>query len=249
MSARAPEHRGRRALVLARCPDLGPAVALGLAAAGHEVVLAGAVPDPGGVRSLGEPLRSGDEVDRAVAEAVTVLGDSVEVLVTVADHGLAQSLVRSRTGQSEAEVAEQLGLALRAVEAVAPSMAATRWGRIVLVGGMEGLRGAGWRTAHAAAMAGLVGLARSAARELGPRGVTANVVAPGIVETTHVREAAASGGRGAHTLRELTAATPLARRGRVEDVAEAVVFLAGAPASYVTGAVVAVDGGLGMGRL
>jgi 3-oxoacyl-[acyl-carrier protein] reductase len=239
----------RRALVLARCPDLGPAVAGALAAAGHRVVVAGDVPTPDGVQALSRAWPTGDEVDEVVADAVARLGGSVEVLVSVADHGLAQSLVRSRPGASQQEVVEQLVTVVRAVEVVAPDMAAARWGRVVLVGGMESLRGAGWRSAHAAAMAGLLGLARSAARELGPRGVTANVVAPGIVDTAHVHEARAAGGRGARTIDELTAATPLRRRGSAQEVAEAVCFLAGEGASYVTGALVPVDGGLGMGRI
>ncbi|OWY62207.1 hypothetical protein B7486_59685 [cyanobacterium TDX16] len=161
---------------------------------------------------------------------------------------MAQSLVRPHAGASADEVHRHLVQVVEAVEQVAPAMAKARWGRLVLVSGVEGFRGAGWRSAHAAAMAGLSGLARAAARELGGRQVTANVVAAGVVDTTHVREARQAGGMGTVALDELEAATPLRRVGRPEEVAAAVCFLASERSSFVTGAILPVDGGLGIGR-
>jgi 3-oxoacyl-[acyl-carrier protein] reductase len=236
-------------VVLGRCPDLAPACAAALADAGHRVLLAGPAPGPAGVVHLDLELVSTAQVDEVLDQVADRLDGHGEVLVTVPDHGLAQSLVRARSGASEAEVHRHLSLAIHAVERMAPAMASARWGRLVFVSGIEALRGAGWRTAHAAAMAGLVGLARSAARELGPRQVTANVVAAGVIDTAHVREVLEHDGLPAQALRGLTDGAPLNRIGEPRDVADAVRFLVSERASFVTGAVVPVDGGLGMGRI
>lgn len=121
-------------------------------------------------------------------------------------------------------------------------MLRARWGRVVYVSSVVGLSGAAGQTNYAASKAGLVGLARSLAREVGSRGITANVVAPGYVHTDM------TAGLSERRTEELLAQIPLGRRAEATEVAEVVHFLAGDGAGYVTGAVVPVDGGLGMGH-
>jgi NAD(P)-dependent dehydrogenase (short-subunit alcohol dehydrogenase family) len=125
---------------------------------------------------------------------------------------------------------------------VLPEMLRARSGRIVFLSSAVGLLGGPGQANYAASKAGLVGLARSIAREYGPRGITANVVAPGLAETDMA---------GALTERqrnEILTRTPLGRIATAEEVAGVVTFLASDAAAYVTGAVVPVDGGLGMGH-
>jgi 3-oxoacyl-[acyl-carrier protein] reductase len=115
-------------------------------------------------------------------------------------------------------------------------------GRMIFIGSVVGLLGSAGQVNYAATKSGLVGMARSFARELGSRGITANVVAPGFVETdmTAVLEDARK--------EEILKSVPLGRLASVEEIAGVVSFLASAEASYITGAVIPVDGGLGMGH-
>jgi NAD(P)-dependent dehydrogenase (short-subunit alcohol dehydrogenase family) len=117
-----------------------------------------------------------------------------------------------------------------------------RFGRIVFISSVVGQLGSAGQVNYAASKSGLVGMARSLARELGSRGVTANVVAPGFIETDMTAEL------GEELVKKYAEQIPLGRLGSVDDVAGAVEFLSSAAAGYITGALIPVDGGLGMGH-
>ena len=130
----------------------------------------------------------------------------------------------------------------RCVRRAATSMVRSRFGRIILLSSVVGLYGSPGQANYAAAKAGLVGLARSMTRELGARGITANVVAPGFVETDMTEQLPEK------TRTEYQAAIPARRFAQPEEIAGAVSFLASDDAGYVSGAVLPVDGGMGMGH-
>jgi 3-oxoacyl-[acyl-carrier protein] reductase len=132
--------------------------------------------------------------------------------------------------------------AMRVTKAVVPDMVKARWGRIVFIGSAVGMWGSPGVTNYASSKSALVGLARSLAWELGRRNITANIVTPGVIETeliAHVGEQAR-----AHA----TANTPMRRPGRLDELTPAVLFLASEGASYITGAMLPVSGGVAMGH-
>ena len=245
-----PDLAAAPAVVLSRCAEVGPACAAELVVAGSParvVVLLGAGEAPPGVR-----LASVDADDpaavAAVLEVIAAEHGPIATLVTVPGHGVARSVARSADDDPfDEHVNRELHVVHRAVRAVAPGMVAARRGRIVLVSATTALAGAPWETAHGAAMAGLVGLARSAARDLAGADVTVNVVLAGAIDTEHLRAVRDRDRRGAEAVAGAVAATPVRRLGTPADVAGAVGFFASAEASYLTGVVLPVDGGLAMG--
>ena len=161
----------------------------------------------------------------------------------VANAGITRDglLVRMSEEDFDAVLSTNLTATWRLAKRVLPKMMKARWGRLIVVSSVGAYIGAPGQSNYAASKAGLIGLARSIAREYGPRGITANVVAPGPIATDMLDQMP-------EDKREaLAAQAPVGRIGTVEEVAAAVTFLASDPAAYITGAVLPVDGGLGMG--
>ncbi len=198
-------------------------------------------PPPDGLFGVQCDVTSSESVDAAFAAVEAEFGP-VEVLVSNAGITKDGLLLRMGEEQFTSVIDTNLTAAYRVCKRAAQGMLRARSGRIVLVSSVVGLLGSAGQANYAASKAGLVGLARSLARELGSRSITVNVVAPGPVETDMT--AALGETRAA----ELTAAVPLGRMATPDEIAGVVAFLAGPDAGYITGAVVPVDGGLGMGH-
>ena len=232
----------RVVLVTGGSRGIGLAIARRFAALGDRVAVThrGSEP-PEGVLGVRCDVTSQSDVDTAFARVEAELGP-VEVLVSNA--GITRDGLLLRMGEADFTDVLDANLtgAFRVCKRAAQGMLRARKGRIVLVSSVVAMLGSGGQTNYAASKAGLVGFARSLARELGSRGITVNVVAPGPVDTDMT--AALSPERMA----ELVAPVPLGRVATPDEVAGVVAFLASADAAYVTGAIVPVDGGLGMGH-
>jgi NAD(P)-dependent dehydrogenase (short-subunit alcohol dehydrogenase family) len=232
----------RSVLVTGGNRGIGYGIARALADAGHRVAVthhgSGAPDDLFGVKC---DVAEASSVTDAVAAASAEHG-AVEVLVCSA--GITRDGLMLRMPEHDWD--EVLDTNLRgswlAAKAVLPAMAKARYGRLLFVSSAVGAVGQAGQANYAASKAGLVGLARSLAREYAGRGVTSNVLAPGLVDTDMAR-ALSDQQREAIVDR-----TPLRRAATVAEVAAVAAFLTSDAASYVTGAVVPVDGGLGMGH-
>ncbi|KIH96825.1 3-oxoacyl-ACP reductase [Streptomonospora alba] len=232
----------RSALVTGGNRGIGRAIAGELSAAGDQVAVtyrSGEPPE--GLLGVNCDITDTAQVDTAFKRIEEEQGP-VEVLVANAGVSKDNLLAMMSEEDFSSVLDTNLTGAFRVAKRAARGMIRRRSGRIVLISSVVGLMGSGGQVNYAASKAGLVGFARSLARELGSRGITVNVVAPGFVETDMTADLPEE--RQA----EIKKNVPLGRFGAAEEVATAVRFLASEDAAYITGAVIPVDGGLGMGH-
>jgi beta-ketoacyl ACP reductase len=232
----------RSVLVTGGNRGIGLAIARAFAAQGDKVAVThrgSAVPD--GLFGVRCDVTDAAAVEEAFA-AVEAQHGPVEVLVSNAGITDDTLLLRMSEDQFTRVLDANLSGAYRVARRAAGKMLRARSGRMVFISSVVGLAGSAGQVNYAASKAGLVGLARSIARELGSRGITANVVAPGFVATDMTAEL------GEQRRAEILGQIPLGRMATAEEIAGVVTFLAGGAAGYITGAVIPVDGGLGMGH-
>lgn len=235
-------HVSRTVLVTGGSRGIGLACARRFAALGDNVAVTyNSSPPPDGLFGIKCDVTNASEVDAAFAAVEEKFGP-VEVLVSNAGVTRDGLLLRMSEADFTDVVDANLTAAFRVVKRASQGMLRARRGRIILMSSVVGLLGSAGQANYAASKAGLVGFARSLARELGSRSITVNVVAPGPVETDM------TAALGEARLAELTAAVPLSRMATPDEIAGVVAFLAGPDAAYITGAVIPVDGGLGMGH-
>jgi 3-oxoacyl-[acyl-carrier protein] reductase len=236
------EATGRVVLITGGSRGIGLSTAKRFKALGDRVAITyNSSPPPEGFFAVKCDVTSSADVDDAF-KAVEQHFGPVEILVSNA--GMTKDMLLLRMSEDDfTEVIDaNLTAAYRVAKRAAQGMLKARKGRIIFVSSVVGLLGSAGQANYSASKSGLVGLARSIARELGSRSITANVVAPGPVATDML--AALSEDR-----REaLTAAVPLGRLASPDEIAGTIAFLASADAAFVTGAIIPVDGGLGMGH-
>ena len=237
-----PATSSRVVLITGGSKGIGLATARRFAEAGHKVAVTyNSSPPPDGFMAVQCDVRSGESVDAAFTAVEEALGP-VEIVVSNA--GVTRDgLLLKMSEESFTEVLDaNLTAAFRVAKRASKGMIRARHGRIIFVGSVVALLGSAGQANYAASKAGLVGLARSLAREFASRSITVNVVAPGPVETEM------TAALGPERLAELSAAVPLSRIASADEIAAAIAFLASDDAAYITGAVLPVDGGLGMGH-
>lgn len=232
----------RTVLVTGGNRGIGRAIADAFSAAGDDVAITyRAGEPPNGLFGVRCDVTDTEAVDQAFTEVEQKFG-RVDVLVANAGITKDQLLLRMSDEDFASVLDTNLTGAFRVTKRAVRGMLRARRGRIVLISSVVGLLGSPGQTNYAASKAGLVGFARSLVRELGPRDITVNVVAPGFVETaltevlTPERQA------------QIKQQVPLGRTATTDEIAGAVRWLASDEAAYVTGAVIPVDGGLGMGH-
>ncbi len=243
---------GKVALVTGSSRGIGRAIALELARRGADIIV---------------NYRSHAEAAEAVAEAIRGLGRRTAVLqadvsraeeaaalvdegrralgglhIVVNNAGITRDNLLMRMDEAEWEAVLRVNLSgvFHVCKAAIRPLMRQRWGRIINIGSVSGLMGQVGQTNYAATKAGLIGFSKSLAREVGSRGITVNVIAPGFVPT----EMTAKVDEGIQA--QIKALIPLQRFGKAEEIAHAVAFLASEEASYITGVVLPVDGGLSM---
>lgn len=221
---------------------IGRAIVERFVAAGHKVAsldMGGEPPE--GALGFACNVTDAEQVDAAFAAAEEANGP-VEILV--ANAGITKDTLILRMGDAEWDAVINVNLtgAFRCAKRATKSMIRGRWGRIIFTGSVVGLYGSPGQVNYSASKAALVGVARSLTREVGSRGVTANVVAPGFIETEMTAVL------GEDVIARYLASIPANRLGQPSEVAAAVAFLASEEAGFISGAVIPVDGGLGMGH-
>ncbi|MDA4893545.1 MULTISPECIES: 3-oxoacyl-ACP reductase FabG [Microbacterium] len=196
---------------------------------------------PDGTLTVRADVTDAAAVDAAFTEVEQKLGP---VEIVVANAGITKDtlLLRMSEDDFDSVVATNLGGAFRVVKRASKGMLRARFGRVVLISSVVGLYGSAGQINYAASKSALVGFARSLTRELGGRGITANVVAPGFIETDMTAELPEE------TQKQYKASIPAGRFASADEVAGVVTWIASDDAAYISGAVIPVDGGLGMGH-
>jgi 3-oxoacyl-[acyl-carrier protein] reductase len=232
----------RTVLVTGGNRGIGFSIAQEFIAAGHRVaVTARSGSGPEGALTVRADVTDAADVDAAFSEVERELGP-VEVLVANAGITADTLLMRMSEEDFDRVVDTNLGGSFRVVKRASKGMLKARFGRIVLISSVVGLYGSPGQVNYAASKAGLVGMARSITRELGARGITANVVAPGFIETDMTDALPAE--QRAEYLKSI----PAGRYATAAEVGKVVTWIASDDAGYISGAVIPVDGGLGMGH-
>jgi 3-oxoacyl-[acyl-carrier protein] reductase len=232
----------RTVLVTGGNRGIGFAIAEEFVAQGHRVaVTARSGEGPAGTLTVRADVTDGEALDAAFAEVEQKLG-AVEVLIANAGITRDQLLLRMSDEDFEDVIDTNLGGSFKVVKRATKGMMKAKFGRIVLVSSVVGLYGQAGQVNYSASKAGLVGMARSITRELGSRGITANVVAPGFIETEMTAALPEA------KQQEYQKAIPAGRFAQPSEVAKVIAWLASDDAGYISGAVIPVDGGLGMGH-
>lgn len=233
----------RNVLVTGGNRGIGAAIAQAFLDAGDNVVITSRDGSgPQGAIAIAADVTDSASVDEAFTEAEEKLGGPIEVVV--ANAGITKDTLLMRMSDEEfaSVVDTNLAGAFRCARRASKGMLKLKRGRLIFISSVVGLYGGPGQANYSASKAGLVGLARSITRELGKRGITANVVAPGFIDTDMTRSLPEA------QQQQYLAAIPAGRFAQPDEVAKVVRFLASDEAGYISGAVVPVDGGLGMGH-
>ncbi len=232
----------RTVLVTGGNRGIGYSIAEEFIAAGHRVaVTARTGSGPAGSLTVVADVTDSESIDAAFSDIEAELGP---VEIVVANAGVTRDTLMLRMSEEDftSVVDTNLGGAFRVVKRALKGMIRARHGRIILVSSVVGLLGSAGQVNYSASKSGLIGMARSITRELGSRGITANVVAPGFIETDMTAELPED------VQAEYRKQIPAGRYATPTEVARVITWLAGEDAAYISGAVIPVDGGLGMGH-
>ncbi len=233
----------RTVLITGGNRGIGRAIAEEFLAQGHRVAVTSRSGEggPDGALTVAADVTDAVSVDQAFTAVENEYGP-VEVLV--ANAGITKDTLLLRMGEDDFSdvIDTNLTGAFRVLKRATKGLLRSKWGRVVFISSVVGLYGSPGQINYAASKSALVGMARSLTRELGGRGITANVVAPGFIETEMTAVLPES------TQEQYKSSIPAGRFGQVEEIAKTVAWLASEDAAYISGAVIPVDGGLGMGH-
>ena len=232
----------RTVLITGGNRGIGYAIAEEFIAQGHRVaVTARSGNGPKGSLAVQADVTDSASLDLAIEKVEAELGP---IEVVVANAGITKDtlLMRMSDEEFEAVIDTNLTGVFRVVKRVTKSMLRAKYGRVILIGSVVGLLGSAGQVNYSSAKSALVGMARSITRELGAKNITANVVAPGFIDTDMTKEL------GEELANKYRSQIPAGRFAAAEEVAKVVAWVAGEDAGYISGAVIPVDGGLGMGH-